>query len=87
MWREAACWYIQAFDRLDKARPRWVEQSASFSQFRNILRGNSLVVQWVGLRILTARGPGSVLGWGTKILQTMQHGQKKKENTGFLVHI
>ena len=31
--------------------------------------GNSLVVQWLGLRVLTAEGPGSITGWGTKIPQ------------------
>ena len=30
---------------------------------------NSLVVQWLGLRAFTAEGPGSIPGWGTKILQ------------------
>ena len=31
--------------------------------------GNSLVVQWLGLCTLTASGPGSILGQGTKIPQ------------------
>ena len=31
--------------------------------------GNSLVVQWLGLRGLTAEGPRSITGWGTKIPQ------------------
>ena len=25
------------------------------------------------------RDPGSILGWGTEILQAVQHGQKKKK--------
>ena len=37
------------------------------------------MVQWLGLLILTAKGLGSVLAWGTKIPQTMQHGWKKKK--------
>ena len=41
------------------------------------MRGNSLVVQWLGLHASTAGGPGSIPGWGTKILQAAQHGQKK----------
>ena len=31
--------------------------------------GNSLALQWVGLHASTAEGPGSIPGWGTKILQ------------------
>ena len=34
------------------------------------------MVQWLGLGALTARGPGSIPGQGTKILQAMWHGQK-----------
>ena len=40
--------------------------------------GTSLAVQWLGLRTLTAEGPGSIPGWGTKILQAVWHYQKKK---------
>ena len=29
--------------------------------------GNSLVVQWLGLRAFTAEDPGSIAGGGTKI--------------------
>ena len=32
-------------------------------------RGNSLVVQWLGLQALTARGLGSIPSQGTKIPQ------------------
>ena len=38
--------------------------------------GNSLVVQWVGLCILTTEGSGSIPGWGTNIPQVAWHGQK-----------
>ena len=31
--------------------------------------GNSLVVQWLGLRTFSAQGLGSIPGWGTKIPQ------------------
>ena len=41
--------------------------------------GNSLVVQWLGLRAFTAKGAGSTPGQGTKILQTTSCGQKKKK--------
>ena len=44
----------------------------------NIVRkgGNSLVVQWVGLRAFTAEGAGSNPGQETKIPQAVQRGQK-----------
>ena len=42
--------------------------------------GNSLVVQWLGLNDLTARVQGLIPGQGTKILQVVQHSQKKKRN-------
>ena len=29
--------------------------------------GNSLVVRWVGLHIITAEGPDSTLSWGAKM--------------------
>ena len=41
--------------------------------------GNSLVVQWLGLCALTAEGPVSIPGQGTKILQAVWCSQKKKE--------
>ena len=40
-------------------------------------QGNSLAVQCVGLCALTAEGMGLIPGWGTKISQASQHGQKK----------
>ena len=39
--------------------------------------GNSLVVQWLGLRTLTAKDLGLIPGWGTKMPQAVWHGQKK----------
>ena len=44
------------------------------------MKGNSLAVQWLGLGTFTAEGPGSIPGWGTKILQAKWHGQKTKTN-------
>ena len=38
--------------------------------------GNSLAVQWLGLRGFSAEGAGSIPCWGTKIPQAMQCGQK-----------
>ena len=41
--------------------------------------GNILAVQMLGLHDLTAEGPGSIPGQGTKIPQAACLGQKKKE--------
>ena len=46
--------------------------------FKNI--GNSLAVQWLGLCTLTAEGPGSIPGQGTKIPGGERHGQKTISN-------
>ena len=40
--------------------------------------GNSLVVQQLGLHVLTAKGPGSIPGQGTNILHDAWCSQKKK---------
>ena len=40
--------------------------------------GNSLAVQWLGLRAFTAGGPGSIPGEGSKILKTAGHSQGRK---------
>ena len=42
-------------------------------------RGNSLVVQWLGLRTSTAGDMGSIPSWGTKIPHASQRGQKKRK--------
>ena len=49
----------------------------------NIITGNSLVVQWLGLHAFTAMGPCSIPGRGTKILQaiwcSLKNRQTKKQ--------
>ena len=35
------------------------------AMIKNNQTGNSLACQWLGLRALTAEGPGSIPGWGT----------------------
>ena len=45
-----------------------------------IKTGNSLVVQWLGFRALNVEGPGSVLGWGTRVPQATQRSQQNKQN-------
>lgn len=52
-------------------------QSLTFRFKRPLLR-NSPEVQLLGLLALTARGLGSILGQGTKILQAAWHSQKNK---------
>ena len=48
--------------------------------------GDSLVVQWLGLRAFTAKGLGSILGQGTEIPQAAQCGQSKKNRGCPLQH-
>ena len=45
---------------------------------KNKKLGNTLAVQWLGLRAFTAEGPHSIPGRGTKIPQAVWHGQQKK---------
>ena len=47
--------------------------------------GNSLVVQWLGLHAFTAEDLGSIPGWGTKIPQAVQNGQKKKNKQAMII--
>ena len=42
-------------------------------------KGDSLVVQWLGLQAFTAKGMGSIPGRGTKILEAEQRSKKKKK--------
>ena len=42
--------------------------------------GNSLLVQLLGLCAFTAEDVGSIPGRGTKVLQALQRGKKKKNN-------
>ena len=46
---------------------------------RNIYRGNSLAVQWLGLHAFIAEGLSSIPVWGTKTLQAVRHGQVETE--------
>ena len=39
------------------------------------------MAQWLGLSAFTAKGLGSIPGWGTKIPQATQGGQKEKNKT------
>ena len=58
---------------------------STLSCYRKVIQGNSLAVQWLGLRASTAGGLGSIPAQRTKIvLQAAQCGQKK--GTQDLVH-
>ena len=47
------------------------------------VEGDSLMVQWLELGAVTAKGPGSISGQETKIPQVSQHGQKKTQKNLF----
>ena len=53
----------------------------------NCYTGNSLAVQWLGLRAFTAEGPGSIPGRGTKIPQAAWCGKKQKANNNNKIKI
>ena len=42
--------------------------------------------QWLGLYILTAKGPGSILGWRIMIPQDERHSQEKKKYIYIYTH-
>ena len=48
-----------------------------FLPFKELIQGNFLAVQWLGLRAFTAKGPSSIPGHGSKIPQATWSGQKK----------
>ena len=56
--------------------------------FRSItIVGNSLAVQWLGLRAFTAKGWVSIPGQGTKIPQAAHCSQKKKKKSITIVTV
>ena len=65
-----------------KARRQWDDIFKVLkwkSSIKNsITKGNSLVVQWLGLPAFTAKGMGLIPGQGTKTLQAAWFSQKKK---------
>ena len=58
-----------------------LEQSSK--KCKNMAVGKCLVVQWLGLRALTAKGLGSVPARGTKVPFATWWGQKKKKKAVF----
>ena len=53
----------------------WMEGIQNKCFQKCMTSGHPLAVQWLGLRALTAKGPASVPGWGTKIPQATQWSQ------------
>ena len=47
-----------------------------------MVSGNSLAVHWLGLRAFTAKGLGSIPGWGTKIPKAAGVGGSPAEASG-----
>ena len=56
----------------------WKTIKSDGQDFLKITLGNSLAVQRLGLHTSTARGPGWIPGWGTKILKAPWSSQKMK---------
>ena len=59
--------------------PSLHQKDTFHSKSRTPQLGNTLMVQWLGLRAFTPEGPGLIPGRGTKIPQATQHGQKEKK--------
>ena len=58
----------------------WISLPLLYPLLKKKVR-NSLAVQWLGLCALTAKGPGLVPGWGTRIPRAAQCGQKKNKKS------
>ena len=75
------CFISRMFDRLISIYRKSCHQLSNNKMYFGIFfkySGNSLAVQCLGLRALTARGPCLIPGLGTKIPQATGHSQKKK---------
>ena len=69
---------VSSFENRDKDNVNWgcFEDRGE----KKIHTGNSLVVQWLGLRDFTVQARGAIPGRETKISQVMRGGQKGKNN-------
>ena len=75
--RDRTC--ISRFGRwMDSLPLATSEAPFSLTRALNSEIGNSLAVQCLGVHNFTAECPGSIPGWGTKILQAKRHIQKSK---------
>jgi len=54
------------------------------SCLKRLLQGNFLVVQWLGLRVISAEDIGSVSGWGTTSCEPYGMVKKRKEKKRLL---
>ena len=54
------------------------QKSHFLKKKKKITKKNSLAIQCLGLHVFTAKGPGSIPGWGTKIL-SHQYSKKKRK--------
>ena len=54
---------------------------------KKLKEGTCRVVQWSELHASTAGGTGSIPGWGTKVLQDIQCGRKKRKKKTVLQFI
>ena len=57
----------------------WMGVPAFAANIISLVIWNSLMVQYLGLCALSAKGLGSIPVLETRILQAMQHGQKRKK--------
>ena len=69
--------FIDFFNAKKCPRPSCTQYAQLQIQNRNFL-----AVQWLGLHAFTAKGAGSIPGWGTKIPQAAPGGQKRKKKIG-----
>ena len=71
-------WAIEqmAGEAFEKLQQEALEFKHAWEELYQERSGNSLAVQWLGLRTSTAGGQDSIPGRETKILQAAGHGQK-----------
>ena len=74
--------FIDNFHRMDWCFPYQSEKATELckSLLKEIIPGNSLVVQWLELSAFTAWGMGSIPVQGPKIPQVEWHGKNKRHN-------
>ena len=53
-----------------------LERNVEEKKYKELIQGNSLTVQWLGLLAFIAEGLGLIPGRGTKIPQAAWSGQK-----------
>lgn len=61
------------------------DRGSCLSCLKRLLQGNFLVVQWLGLRVISAEDIGSISGWGTIFCEPYGMVKKKKEKEKVIV--